>query len=143
MILSTCNRSEVYGVANGSSAEAHEALAEFLTAFHGLRPDEINGRIYRHSGADAAQHLFRVAAGLDSMLLGEAEILGQVREAYGKALEHGTTGPVLNRLFQSALEVGKRVRSETELGTRPVSVAYRGSEAGGKRFWRIERTLAR
>jgi glutamyl-tRNA reductase len=126
VILSTCNRSEVYGVANGSSGEAHEALAEFLTAFHGLRPDEINGRIYRHSGADAAQHLFRVAAGLDSMLLGEAEILGQVREAYGKALEHGTTGPVLNRLFQSALEVGKRVRSETELGTRPVSVAYAG-----------------
>jgi glutamyl-tRNA reductase len=67
-----------------------------------------------------------VAAGLDSMMLGEAEILGQVRDAYSKALEHGTTGPMLNRLFQSALEIGKRVRAETELGTRAMSVASAG-----------------
>src|SRR5262249_3252347 len=82
--------------------------------------------LYHHYDREAVRHLFRVAAGLDSMMLGEAEILGQVREAYRAAHEQGATGPVLNRLFQGALEVGKRVRSETELGTRPMSVASAG-----------------
>jgi glutamyl-tRNA reductase len=82
-------------------------------------------------------HLFRVAAGLDSMLLGEAEILGQVREAYRIALDHGATGPVLNRMFQGALEVGKRVRNETEIGTRPVSVAFAGVKLAERIFGKL------
>ncbi len=87
---------------------------------------DLGASLYKRRDRDAVRHLFRVAAGLDSMLLGEAEILGQVRDAYQIALDHGATGPVLNRMFQAALEVGKRVRSETDIGKRPVSVAFAG-----------------
>lgn len=124
VVLSTCNRSEVYGVSTG--AEALDGMEKFLLSFHGLSPADLNGSLYRSTGTDAVRHLFRVAAGLDSMLLGEAEILGQLRNAYTRALEHGATGPVLNKAFQCALEVGKRVRAETEVGARPMSVALAG-----------------
>ena len=93
--------------------------------------------MYRRHDREAVRHLFRVAAGLDSMLLGEAEILGQVREAYRIALDHGATGPVLNRMFQGALEVGKRVRTETEIGTRPVSVAFAGVKLAERIFGKL------
>jgi glutamyl-tRNA reductase len=124
VVLSTCNRSELYGVAAvaGDSDVANE-MEEFLTSFHRIPRRELDGSFYRWQGTDAVRHLYRVAAGLDSMLLGEAEILGQLRTAYGAALDHGSTGPVLNRAFQGALEVGKRVRAETEVGTRPMSVS--------------------
>ena len=82
--------------------------------------------------------LFRVASGLDSMLLGEAEILGQLRTAYNQALDHGATGPVLNRIFQGALEVGKRVRSETEVGARPMSVALAGVKLAERVFGNLK-----
>ena len=126
LVLSTCNRSELYGVPCELSADSAGAVELFFASFHQLPPAELNGSLYRHRDSHAVRHLFRVAAGLDSMLLGEAEILGQVREAYRIALDHGATGPVLNRMFQGALEVGKRVRTETEIGTRPVSVAFAG-----------------
>ena len=84
------------------------------------------------------RHLFRVAAGLDSMLLGEAEILGQLRTAYGQALDHGSTGPVLNRAFQGALEVGKRVRAETEVGARPMSVSLAGIKLAERVFGNLK-----
>src|SRR5207253_11278972 len=101
-------------------------LSNFLSEFHSVRLDILGNSLYHHYDREAVRHLFRVAAGLDSMMLGEAEILGQVREAYRVAHEQGATGPVLNRLFQGALEVGKRVRAETELGTRPMSAASAG-----------------
>src|SRR5438132_2050245 len=126
LVLSTCNRSEVYGVPPEFSHECAPGLSTFLSEFHSVRADVLSVSLYHHYDHEAVRHLFRVAAGLDSMLLGEAEILGQVREAYRFAHEHGATGPVLNRLFQGALEVGKRVRTETELGTRPMSVASAG-----------------
>src|SRR5262249_18824941 len=85
----------------------------------------------------AVRHLFAVAAGLDSVLLGETEILGQVREAYRAAHEWGATGPVLNRLFQGALEVGKRVRAETELSSRPMSAASAGIKLAGRIFGKL------
>jgi glutamyl-tRNA reductase len=138
VVLSTCNRSEVYGVAPTLEGDAQSAMEDLLRNFHGLAPRELDGRLYRERNAEAVRHLFRVAAGLDSMLLGEAEILGQVREAYGRALDHGSTGPVLNRLFQSALEVGKRVRSETEVGTRPMSVAWAGVKLAERVFGDLE-----
>ena len=141
LVLSTCNRSEVYGVPPESSHECAAGLSTFLSEFHSVRPDVLSVSLYHHYDREAVRHLFRVAAGLDSMLLGEAEILGQVREAYRVAHENGATGPVLNRLFQGALEVGKRVRTETELGTRPMSVASAGVKLAERIFGKLnERT---
>lgn len=141
LVLSTCNRSEIYGVPPESSRESAPGLSMFLSEFHALGRDELNGSLYHHYDRAAIRHLFRVAAGLDSMMLGEAEILGQVREAYRLAHENGATGPVLNRMFQGALEVGKRVRSETELGTRPMSVASAGVKLAERIFGKMnERT---
>jgi len=137
LVLSTCNRSEVYGVPPESSHECAPGLSTFLSEFHSVRADVLGVSLYHHYDQEAVRHLFRVAAGLDSMLLGEAEILGQVREAYRFAHEHGATGPVLNRLFQGALEVGKRVRTETELGTRPMSVASAGVKLAERIFGKL------
>jgi glutamyl-tRNA reductase len=137
LVLSTCNRSEVYGVPPESSHECAAGLSTFLSEFHSVRPDVLSVSLYHHYDREAVRHLFRVAAGLDSMLLGEAEILGQVREAYRFAHENGATGPVLNRLFQGALEVGKRVRTETELGTRPMSVASAGLKLAERIFGKL------
>src|ERR1700686_2327151 len=137
LVLSTCNRSELYGVPRELSVDSAGAMEQFLASFHKLPPAELNSSLYRYRDGHAVRHLFRVSAGLDSMLLGEAEILGQVREAYRIALDQGATGPVLNRIFQGALEVGKRVRSETEIGTRPVSVAFAGVKLAERIFGKL------
>jgi glutamyl-tRNA reductase len=142
LVLSTCNRSEVYGVPPEASHECAAGLSSFLSEFHSVRPDVLRGSLYHHYDREAVRHLFRVSAGLDSMLLGEAEILGQVREAYRFAHEHGATGPVLNRLFQGALEVGKRVRTETQLGTRPMSVASAGVKLAERIFGKLHERSA-
>ena len=142
LVLSTCNRSEVYGVPPETTHECAPGLSSFLSEFHEVRPDVLRVSLYHHYDRNAVRHLFRVAAGLDSMMLGEAEILGQVREAYRFAHEQGATGPVLNRLFQAGLEVGKRVRSETELGTRPVSVASAGVKLAERIFGKLKNHTA-
>src|SRR3990170_2986485 len=134
LVLSTCNRSELYGVPPESAPDSAGAMELFLATFHQIDPAILNSSLYRRRDQDAVRHLFRVAAGLDSMLLGEAEILGQVREAYRIALDLGATGPVLNRMFQNALEVGKRVRTETDIGKRPVSVAFAGVKLAERIF---------
>jgi len=134
LVLSTCNRSELYGVPPESAPDSAGAMELFLATFHQIDPAVLHGSLYRRRDQEAVRHLFRVAAGLDSMLLGEAEILGQVREAYRMALDLGATGPVLNRMFQNALEVGKRVRSETGIGKRPVSVAFAGVKLAERIF---------
>jgi glutamyl-tRNA reductase len=137
LVLSTCNRSEVYGVNASSTRESAGALSSYLCAFHELRPELLNPSLYHHYDHDVVRHLFRVSAGLDSMLLGEAEILGQVRDAYLRAHDGRATGPVLNRLFQAALEIGKRVRAETELGTRPMGVASAGMKLAERIFGKL------
>jgi glutamyl-tRNA reductase len=137
LVLSTCNRSEVYGVPPETSHNCLSGLASFLSEFHSVGTDILTNALYHHYDRQAVRHLFRVSAGLDSMLLGEAEILGQVREAYRSAYEQGATGPVLNRLFQGALEVGKRVRTETELGSRPMSVAAAGVKLAERIFGKL------
>ena len=126
VILSTCNRTELYGVADDHTADNLNAMEMFVSSYHQVAPGEIKPALYRHRDRDVIRHIYRVAAGLDSLLLGESEILGQVREAYRIAMDHGATGSVLNRLFQSALEVGKRIRTQTQIATRPMSVAFAG-----------------
>jgi glutamyl-tRNA reductase len=141
LVLSTCNRSELYGVPPESMRESAPGLSSFLSEFHSVQHDVLSVSLYHHYDRQAVNHLFRVAAGLDSMMLGEAEILGQVREAYKFAHEQRDTGPVLNRLFQGALEVGKRVRAETEVGTRPMSVGSAGVKLAERIFGKLrERT---
>jgi len=142
LVLSTCNRSEVYGVPKNPNAETVEAVGRFIASFHHLPSEQLGTALYRHGGRDAVRHLFRVTSGLDSMLLGEAEILGQVRESYRNALESGTTGSVLNRLFQSALEVGKRVRTETGISVRPMSVAFAGVKVAEQIFGSLDQHRA-
>jgi glutamyl-tRNA reductase len=141
LVLSTCNRSELYGVPPESIHESAPGLSSFLSEFHAVQHDVLSVSLYHHYDRQAVNHLFRVSAGLDSMMLGEAEILGQVREAYKFAHEQRATGPVLNRLFQGALEVGKRVRAETEVGRRPMSVGSAGVKLAERIFGKLhERT---
>ena len=142
LVLSTCNRSELYGVLPEGAHRSAATLSSYLSAFHSVRPEQLNGSLYHHYDRHAVRHLFRVASGLDSMVLGEAEILGQVREAYRLAHETGATGPVLNRMFQGALEVGKRVRTETELGSRPMSVASAGVKLAERIFGKFAERAA-
>jgi glutamyl-tRNA reductase len=126
VILSTCNRMEIYGVTSERTADHLSAMELFLSSYHQIAPSEFKFALYQRIDREAVRHVYAVAAGLDSLLLGESEILGQVRAAYCLAMNHGLTGRVLNRLFQSALQVGKRIRSETEISTRPISVAFAG-----------------
>jgi glutamyl-tRNA reductase len=142
LVLSTCNRSEVYGVHGTAKRDSARALGSFLSSFHAVQPDVLNSSLYHHYDNNAVRHLFRVSAGLESMLLGEAEILGQVREAYLRAQQGQFTGPVLNRLFQAALEVGKRVRAETDLGTRPMGVASAGIKLAERIFGKLKERTA-
>lgn len=123
-ILSTCNRTEIYGLAGRalSSADPFGALTAFLAEFHGVPEGDFAFSAYRRQGAEAARHLFRVASGLESLALGEDQIIGQVREALRLSTGAGTVKSVLHRLFQKSLEAGKRVRSETGLGSRPISI---------------------
>jgi len=120
--LGTCGRVEVYGTSR-QPERAQRALRKLLARRTGIRPDRIAANSYVHHGRDAVVHLFRVAAGLDSVVYGEAQIIGQVRDALEDPRTRQTAGPILLRLFQSALAAGKRVRSETGIGRGAVSLA--------------------
>ncbi len=124
VIISTCNRSEIYGVRGVAMGDRDpfDAVTEFIARFHGIPQLEVDSSGYRYSGGEAVRHLLRVASGLESMALGEDQIIGQVREAFRLASGAGATRSVLHRLFQKALETGKRVRSETGLSTKPISI---------------------
>ena len=126
VLLSTCNRTELYLHAPTGDAEAPAAGSRFLANQSGMGEIEAGAYLYTFLGEDAVEHLFRVVTSLDSMILGEAQIQGQVREAYGRAVEiNGGTlrvGPALSRLFETALRVGARVRSETRLGSGAASI---------------------
>jgi glutamyl-tRNA reductase len=119
--ISTCNRTELYLVAPDGVAAESLALGVLVREAE-IRPTELVGHLYSLRATDGAAHLFRVTAGLDSMIIGEAEIQGQVKRAYELALVEGATGPILNRLFRGALAAGKRARSETSISQKGVSV---------------------
>jgi glutamyl-tRNA reductase len=132
MILSTCNRVEVYG--RQGEGEATPAVVSFFEAFHGRRPDELGSFLYHLTGEEAVRHAFRVAASLDSMVVGEPQILGQVKDAYQAAEEAGTLGSALNALRNRSLAAAKRARHETGIGANAVSVSYVAVELARKIF---------
>lgn len=140
-ILSTCNRVEVY-VGCRDIDPARRQVELFISTFHGIPIAELAPHLYVKSGADAARHLFRVAAGLDSLVVGEPQVLGQVKDAYSLAAELRCTGPLLNKLFPFAFAAGKRVRSETALSEGAVSVSYAAVALARKIFGDLkERTV--
>jgi glutamyl-tRNA reductase len=132
VVLSTCNRAEIYGVAETDAAA--EAFGRFISDYHRVAHETLQPHLFVHRGAEAAKHLFRVAAGLDSLVVGEPQILGQVKDAYAAASALKYTGALTNRLFSSAFTVGKRVRSETGLGEGAVSVSYAAISLAKKIF---------
>lgn len=132
LILSTCNRVEI--VVQGDEDAAVERTIEFLASSKGIAPDVFAAHLYHLSGERAVHHLFRVAASLDSMIVGEAQILGQVRRAYSLALEAGTARRSLHKLLHHTFHVAKRVRTETCVGSSAVSLSYAAIEKAVKMF---------
>jgi glutamyl-tRNA reductase len=132
VVLSTCNRAEIYAL--GESDETAAAIGRFISDYHMLDRAVLDEHLYYLRGSDAARHLFRVAAGLDSLVVGEPQILGQVKSAYSAASDLHFTGTVTHRLFHTAFTVGKRVRTETGLGEGAISVSYAAVELARKIF---------
>jgi glutamyl-tRNA reductase len=133
VIVSTCNRSELY-VACEDAAAGGEDLVAFLSEFHRLPADRLRPHLYSHLDHEAARHLFRVASGLDSLVVGEPQILGQIKDAFATATAVESAGPLLNRLFHWSFGVGKRVRSETALAEGAVSVSFAAVNLARKIF---------
>lgn len=136
--VNTCNRMEVYGVA--SDPAAVPALRAALCELTGCSPAELEEAARLRHNHDAIAHLFEVAAGLDSQIVGETEVLGQVKEAYDAALAHKWTGPVLNRVFQKAFQAAKHVRTETAVGAGQISIATVAVDLAGKIFGALDQT---
>ena len=120
-ILSTCNRTELYLELAGENAAG---LVQWLCEYHHVDPRELQAYLYSHPGAEAVRHMLRVASGLDSLIMGEPQILGQMKDAYHAASEAGSLGTLLGRLFQHTFLVAKQVRTDTAIGASPVSVAF-------------------
>jgi glutamyl-tRNA reductase len=133
VILSTCNRTEIYAVAATEDGGV-EAVLDFLATFHDLDRHELVRYLYIVTGDAVVRHLFRVVASLDSMVIGEAQILHQVKEAYDHAFNAAATGRAFNKLFRQSFEVGKRVRTETAIGESAVSISYAAVELAKKVF---------
>lgn len=137
MILSTCNRVEIY-LASRAPEHALAQLTEWLADHANMDPAQLEPHLYRHVEESAIRHGFRVAASLDSMIVGEPQILGQLKEAYQKAVSAGTIGLVLHKYFHRAFQVAKRVRSETAIAENPVSIAYAAVELAKKIFGSLD-----
>ena len=133
VIVSTCNRAELYAACEDLSA-GRAAIADFISEYHGIDRAAVQPHIYDVTDLEAARHLFRVAAGLDSLVVGEPQILGQVKDAHTVASSARTAGTFLNRLFHSSFAVGKRVRTETGLGSGAVSVSFAAVSLSKKIF---------
>ncbi len=132
VILSTCNRVEILAVARGSRPQ--DALLDYWAAARGEKTTELRPYVYVHKGAAAVKHLFTVAASLDSMVLGEPQILGQLKDAYRSALDKRSSKVILNRLLHKAFSVAKRVRTETAIASSAVSISYAAVELAKRIF---------
>ncbi|HCP04505.1 MAG TPA: glutamyl-tRNA reductase, partial [Pseudomonas sp.] len=138
-ILSTCNRTELYCAQEELDADR---LVEWVARFHGMTAEELRRSSYLHQDAGAVNHMMRVAAGLDSMVLGEPQILGQMKDAWQAARTAGTLGPYLDRLFQSTFNMAKQVRTDTAIGENPVSVAFAAVSLARQIFADLRRSTA-
>lgn len=134
LIVSTCNRVELIASTPVGADRGLDCLADFLVGYHQFASGAVNGHLYRHADGDAIKHLFRVASSLDSMVVGESQILGQVKEAYQHAVDAGTIGRVLSQLMHRALSVAKRIRTETGVAQNPVSISSVAVELARKIF---------
>lgn len=137
VILSTCNRVEVIAITSHIQ-DGIEELKTFIAESNGISRDRLANHLYSHTSEDAIKHLFRVASSLDSMVVGEPQILGQMKDAYQYALEHNVTGIILNKLFSKAFSVAKRVRTETNIASSAVSISYAAVELAKKIFGTLE-----
>jgi glutamyl-tRNA reductase len=139
LIVSTCNRVEVLAETTSERlSDTIERVNQFLSRTDSLPPSFFETHLYQHTDDEAVRHLFRVTSSLDSMVVGEPQVLGQVRRAYSIALEAGTAGRILNRLVHHAFRVAKRVRTETGIGANAVSISYMAVELGKKIFNSLE-----
>jgi len=132
-ILSTCNRVEIYAVSENVES-CLESIKTFLSEFHGIPEETFSPHIYYSIGHMAARHLFNVASSIDSMVIGEPQVLGQVKGAYKMAASQGTTGVILNRLFHTSFFAAKRIRTETGIGSHAVSISYVAVELAKRIF---------
>ena len=137
VIVSTCNRVEIYATSRDVESCIVQ-LKRFMADFHELSSDELDDHLYDYQGEEAIRHVFRVASSLDSMVLGEPQILGQIKTAYGYATEFKTAGLILNRFLHKAFSVAKRVRTETEIASNAVSVSFAAVELARKIFGQLD-----
>ena len=139
VILSTCNRTEVYCTRDDTSSEA---VANWLCRFHRLDPGTLQPHFYNYHEDEAVRHILRVAAGLDSMILGEPQILGQMKDSYQQALQANSLDTMVNRLFQHTFSVAKQIRTDTAIGASPVSVAFAAVSLARQIFGQLEKQTA-
>jgi glutamyl-tRNA reductase len=133
LIISTCNRVEIYLTA-GDADKAYESIKDFLADFFSIKKGSLDNALYVHKNTEAVKHIFRVASSLDSMVVGEPQILGQIKDAFEFALERKTTGVILNRLLKKAISVAKRTRTETKIAENAVSISFAAVELAKKIF---------
>jgi glutamyl-tRNA reductase len=133
IILSTCNRVEIYAGVNETDAGV-EGIKDFISDFHKVPKDLLDKSLYIHKGPEAIRHMYRVAASLDSMVVGEPQILGQLKDAYDAALKNKTTGMYLNKLMRKSVSVAKRIRTETKIAESAVSISFAAVELAKKIF---------
>lgn len=133
MVLSTCNRVEIYAGAPDLEA-GEESIKDFISKFHDVSRDLLDGSLYIHKGEEAIRHMYRVAASLDSMVVGEPQILGQLKDAFDIALQKKTTGIHLNKLMRKSVSVAKRIRTETKIAENAVSISFAAVELAKKIF---------
>ena len=136
IILSTCNRTEIYAAVHQDTSGRE--IVDFLSQSHGLTADVFASHLYRYDGSDAVTHLFRVAAGIDSMVLGEVQILRQVRDAFSAATSSGSAGPLLNALFRAAIATGRRARTETGISNGGFSIGHAAVDLARSIFGSLE-----